>query len=123
MANHNEDQTLLADFIVCLMNLGAKESYPIIRAAYERDAVDDFVVSLDEVEEHFGLPMTPRPNAGEITVTSELSDVGFVSEFDESAEVETQAEPQTPFVAENKVGRNELCPCGSGQKYKKCCGK
>ncbi|HEX8472663.1 MAG TPA: preprotein translocase subunit SecA [Pyrinomonadaceae bacterium] len=24
--------------------------------------------------------------------------------------------------AEAKVGRNELCPCGSGRKYKKCCG-
>lgn len=24
---------------------------------------------------------------------------------------------------ENKVGRNDLCPCGSGKKYKKCCGK
>ncbi|MCU0680011.1 MAG: preprotein translocase subunit SecA [Planctomycetes bacterium] len=22
----------------------------------------------------------------------------------------------------NKVGRNDLCPCGSGKKYKKCCG-
>ena len=22
-----------------------------------------------------------------------------------------------------KVGRNEICPCGSGKKYKKCCGK
>ena len=21
-----------------------------------------------------------------------------------------------------KVGRNEACPCGSGKKYKKCCG-
>jgi len=24
---------------------------------------------------------------------------------------------------ENKVGRNDPCPCGSGKKYKKCCGK
>ncbi|MBQ9993023.1 MAG: preprotein translocase subunit SecA, partial [Firmicutes bacterium] len=24
---------------------------------------------------------------------------------------------------EKEVGRNELCPCGSGLKYKKCCGK
>jgi preprotein translocase subunit SecA len=23
---------------------------------------------------------------------------------------------------ERKVGRNEPCPCGSGRKYKKCCG-
>ena len=22
-----------------------------------------------------------------------------------------------------KIGRNELCPCGSGKKYKRCCGK
>ncbi|OYT17169.1 MAG: hypothetical protein B7C24_03915 [Bacteroidetes bacterium 4572_77] len=28
-----------------------------------------------------------------------------------------------PFKAEKKVGRNETCPCGSGKKYKKCCGK
>ena len=28
-----------------------------------------------------------------------------------------------PIEAEKKVGRNELCPCGSGKKYKKCCGK
>ena len=21
-----------------------------------------------------------------------------------------------------KVGRNDLCPCGSGKKYKRCCG-
>lgn len=22
-----------------------------------------------------------------------------------------------------KIGRSDLCPCGSGKKYKKCCGK
>lgn len=26
-------------------------------------------------------------------------------------------------VVEDKVGRNDPCPCGSGKKYKKCCGK
>ncbi len=26
-------------------------------------------------------------------------------------------------VNENKTGRNDPCPCGSGKKYKKCCGK
>ena len=24
---------------------------------------------------------------------------------------------------EKKIGRNDPCPCGSGKKYKKCCGK
>ena len=26
-------------------------------------------------------------------------------------------------VVSDKVGRNDPCPCGSGKKYKKCCGK
>lgn len=26
------------------------------------------------------------------------------------------------YVRENKIGRNDPCPCGSGKKYKKCCG-
>jgi len=30
--------------------------------------------------------------------------------------------PQQP-VKSTKVGRNDPCPCGSGKKYKKCCGK
>lgn len=28
-----------------------------------------------------------------------------------------------PYVAGNKIGRNNPCPCGSEKKYKKCCGK
>lgn len=27
------------------------------------------------------------------------------------------------IVKEEKIGRNDPCPCGSGKKYKKCCGK
>ncbi|MDD3706387.1 MAG: SEC-C metal-binding domain-containing protein, partial [Clostridiaceae bacterium] len=27
-----------------------------------------------------------------------------------------------PVVKEEKTGRNDPCPCGSGKKYKKCCG-
>ena len=29
---------------------------------------------------------------------------------------------QAPVVKSGKVGRNDPCPCGSGKKYKKCCG-
>jgi len=30
--------------------------------------------------------------------------------------------PQSVRLASPKVGRNDPCPCGSGKKYKKCCG-
>ena len=37
---------------------------------------------------------------------------------EEAPEVHFTFHRETP-----KVGRNDLCPCGSGRKYKKCCGK
>ncbi len=27
------------------------------------------------------------------------------------------------FIKDENIGRNDPCPCGSGKKYKKCCGK
>ena len=30
---------------------------------------------------------------------------------------------KTPKKVEKKIGRNDHCPCGSGKKYKQCCGK
>ena len=40
------------------------------------------------------------------------------------AQEEIDHAPLTPFVREEaKVGRNDPCPCGSGLKFKKCCGK
>ncbi len=38
-----------------------------------------------------------------------------------------QEQPSAPVVipvrSDDKVGRNDPCPCGSGKKYKKCCGQ
>ena len=41
-----------------------------------------------------------------------------------SAGTDGSAKPRTvrKTVAQ-KVGRNDPCPCGSGKKYKKCCGR
>lgn len=38
-------------------------------------------------------------------------------------EIEKAYKKTKTVVKENKVGRNDACPCGSGKKYKKCCGK
>jgi preprotein translocase subunit SecA len=35
----------------------------------------------------------------------------------------TQGHELKPIKAEKKIARNEPCPCGSGKKYKNCCGK
>ncbi len=42
----------------------------------------------------------------------------------ETAEEDEQREKEEPVRRDgDKVGRNDPCPCGSGKKYKKCCGK
>ncbi len=37
------------------------------------------------------------------------------------SDIERLLDPPVPRRSE-KVGRNDPCPCGSGKKYKKCCG-
>jgi len=50
-------------------------------------------------------------------------------EFDEDEEKEEEYEGEnvlnSQLVVKNaaKIGRNAPCPCGSGLKYKRCCGK
>lgn len=34
-----------------------------------------------------------------------------------------EEETKQPYVNKDATGRNDLCPCGSGKKYKKCCGR
>ena len=50
--------------------------------------------------------------------------IGLESDKPEDiTDLEILLNPQKSKIAEKKVGRNEPCPCGSGNKYKKCCGK
>ena len=66
----------------------------------------------------------------EKAMTEECAEVIFpatqviVEAFDAALEGRRPGEHLGPIVRETpKVGRNEPCPCGSGKKYKKCCGK
>ena len=45
--------------------------------------------------------------------------------FSEEKRAEIQKQFRESKIVRNldKVGRNDVCPCGSGKKYKKCCGK
>jgi SWIM/SEC-C metal-binding protein len=38
------------------------------------------------------------------------------------SDVERLLNPPEAAKAQVKTGRNESCPCGSGKKYKRCCG-
>jgi len=49
--------------------------------------------------------------------------IGFEPDKPEdTSDVERLLNPPEPVEAIVTPGRNEPCPCGSGKKYKKCCG-
>lgn len=58
----------------------------------------------------------------------------FMSDFDESLGEDVRNAriawgyrmghiKSKPITVEDKIGRNDPCPCNSGKKYKKCCGR
>ena len=48
----------------------------------------------------------------------------FVDGKTQGPEGDEEQAPLVPFVRDSpKVGRNDPCPCGSGMKFKKCCGR
>ena len=54
---------------------------------------------------------------------AEQSPVQTVKNVRENRAADGEAQTKTPVRNENKIGRNAPCPCGSGKKYKNCCGK
>jgi len=69
-------------------------------------------------------PSSPLPN---ITLgKADATGAGFATAAqDQQAAMQRQGEgkPQPIRRQQPKVGRNDPCPCGSGKKYKHCCGK
>ncbi len=47
----------------------------------------------------------------------------WVKDHEKELKEEQQGGKVETVVKGDEPGRNDLCPCGSGKKYKKCCGK
>ncbi|MBA4392565.1 MAG: zinc chelation protein SecC [Desulfobacca sp.] len=64
----------------------------------------------------------------EISAIFEKHDWKYLIEMDpdtpeDISSLERLLNPPSPTTAEKKIGRNAPCPCGSGNKFKRCCGQ
>jgi len=68
------------------------------------------------------VPLTSfeRTFAGTVNVKDYLPAEYFINK---NRAYKTTRNKGTVEYDEPKTGRNEPCPCGSGKKYKKCCGR
>jgi hypothetical protein len=112
--SHEQADTDNGMAVSYLIDLGAVEAIDTIRAAFGRGSVNIGVAGdLEDVEIALGLREhreTPAPR-----YNADLLDL-----LDRETEY-WSATPDPEPVRTVKIGRNEPCPCGSGNKYKKCC--
>lgn len=68
-------------------------------------------------------PEPPARPAGEPSPLSSFSPLGTALPAPRLEDDEPLPAKQEPIVASGpRIGRNDPCPCGSGKKFKKCCG-
>jgi preprotein translocase subunit SecA len=124
-----KDHLLAIDHLkqgIGLVGYGQKD--PLVE--YKKESFDLFQSMLDRIDQNtirslFNLQVVteqppealqqrraPRRSALSFTGPNQ----GAAAAGEEAGKVKTVTRDQP------KVGRNELCPCGSGKKYKKCCG-
>ena len=83
------------------------------------EAFDEMIISVRDDTVRGILTVVPREKPVERVQVVKPTDEGFMKLGQKKV---SKAPTNTPVRNENKVGRNDPCPCGSGKKYKKCCG-
>jgi preprotein translocase subunit SecA len=97
-----------------MVNVKTEICHNIFRSASSMMAFENFLKNVPQQTLHQNTSAFGNPAAG----GGKASDV--VSEAAAAAEAQAKAKPVRTGP---KVGRNDPCPCGSGKKYKNCCGK
>jgi yecA family protein len=85
-----------------------------------RESIKEFAdpilaLGLDDDERHAGIRMTPQLRAQVVP----LMQVNLLALY---TAVRLEEKYKRQPARSHKIGRNEPCPCGSGKKYKRCCG-
>ena len=130
-----------------VMEIEAKELVPLLRAPFDAGWIDDTIIRWNDIEnpvfEDDASPLELfRKRNQRINNVSHATEwwIDYCLEdaddkplveaprFEAPRRVFANPEPvvrtpAVPHVAPAKIGRNDQCPCGSGKKYKKCCGK
>jgi preprotein translocase subunit SecA len=129
-----------------------KESFVIFQDMMDRieDETIRWLFFMQRVEEPTDMPQVPHPEIWEdeeeepeeevpvtMAVSAQQRQAAQNSVMDLTRNIQRKKEKEMaalqfvggeastvkqPVLAQNKAGRNDPCPCGSGKKYKKCCG-
>ncbi|TWU20779.1 DUF1186 domain-containing protein [Bythopirellula polymerisocia] len=141
----NKDVEIIYGLVDALADYSPQEVFDDIENAFELGLVDDEIVDLEDVRRSIS-----EGESGFLKALSYCGPTGIHDTVEElkgwsafSDEVASESETEIfedewlrepPLIAQepehttfhndgNRIGRNAPCPCGSGRKYKKCCGR
>ncbi|MGI6598736.1 MAG: preprotein translocase subunit SecA [Kiritimatiellia bacterium] len=123
----NEAYTLFADL---MDRIKAEIAGRIFRATTSPRAYQTFLGDLHQMAKAQHADMAPLVGGGAASAAAAgrrgggggaAADPGAQAAMDAALAAASRAQPVVRDAP--KVGRNDPCPCGSGKKYKKCCGR
>ncbi len=94
------------------------EAFEQLFASLPQELIHREIEQFGQIAGNMPQQQMPSPNSMQHPMPPEMT-----SGMEQAPEF---AEPPQPITYQRdvaKVGRNDPCPCGSGRKYKKCCGK
>lgn len=109
-----------ASLVICSTDLYPEELYEDIKQAFSDHVVEEHIVGLPWVEETLErgkekVLQDLRENNKFSLIENMVDEMHWWACFDAPEPVAVRSG--------RKIGRNERCPCGSGKKYKRCCGR
>lgn len=147
------DAELIGFMVCDVLDAGFDELLPLIEQLYDAEYVDEGVVQKEELQSEIKEKISLTSKQAVLSIFEQYDEIlnEWQSEEDETpfgwdesdedidddideelfqhfintSENRNSLNKQDAFPVRKppKIGRNEPCPCGSGKKYKKCCGK
>ncbi|MFH0846097.1 MAG: preprotein translocase subunit SecA [Patescibacteria group bacterium] len=117
------DHLEMMDYLRSSVNLRAYgQRDPLVE--YKREGLQLFQQMQTSINEHI-LKLIPNLDTESFLKNREMKEANDIKKATEKINLSTSNQTLSNPVAksDDKVGRNDSCPCGSGKKFKKCCGK
>lgn len=102
------------------VDIEALRVFPVLRLAYADGLIDEMVMRPSELDAGEAAPRGRRlddTRERRPPIYDVAHAISWWSVFSNRSSAQAQ-----PYTRAPKIGRNEPCPCGSGRKFKKCCG-
>lgn len=117
----SDDYHTIENYADCIKNFLHNDKIQKAVLKFVADKYQNFASRISEIlDEKYTIDDIFALKTGKID-TPDISPASILYSSKVFSSLMLKKEPQKPAV--EKVGRNDLCPCGSGKKYKKCCGK